>query len=291
MLKNEQQVLSNFTAMIIRLQLISYLLLALNANAQYYFNDIISIKQGNDQYRLLRTQKIASVKAVSYEPDNSITEGFAVTQEMSRDGKKVTITTTSNNQTGTTVNTYDMGILKRTQSNNKNISNKTDYSYDAQGRISKVHLSTVDTFMNSTISEIHEWSYDEYGAPATMLRIKNGVDTTLVQFVKDDQQNIGEEIWRKNGRIVERYYYYYNNNNQLTDIVRYNSKAKKLMPDFVYEYNASNQLSQMTQFSLGSNNYFVWKYKYNDKGLKTEEVCSDKSKLQIGRIEYQYTGL
>ena len=291
MLKNEQQVLSNFTAMIIRLQLICYLFLALNSNAQYYFNDIISIKQGNDQYRLLRAQKIASVKAVSYEPDNSITEGFAVTQEMSRDGKKVTITTTTNNQTGTTVNTYDMGILKRTKSNNKNISNKTDYSYDAQGRISKVHLSTVDTFMNSTISEIHEWSYDEYGAPATMLRIKNSVDTTVVQFVKDDQQNIGEEIWRKNGRIVERYYYYYNNNKQLTDIVRYNSKAKKLMPDFVYEYNASNQLSQMTQFSLGSNNYFVWKYKYNDKGLKTEEVCSDKSKLQIGRIEYQYTGL
>lgn len=277
--------------MIIRLQLISYLFLALNANAQYYFNDIISIKQGNDQYRLLRAQKIASVKAVSYEPDNSITEGFAVTQEMSRDGKKVTITTTSNNQTSTTVNTYDMGILKRTQSNNKNISNKTDYSYDAQGRISKVLLSTVDTFMNSTIFEIHEWLYDEYGAPATMLRIKNGVDTTLVQFVKDDQQNIGEEIWRKNGRIVERYYYYYNNNKQLTDIVRYNSKAKKLMPDFVYEYNTSDQLSQMTQFSLGSNNYFVWKYKYNDKGLKIEEVCSDKSNLQIGRIEYQYTGL
>lgn len=88
MLKNEQQVLSNFTAMIIRLQLICYLFLALNVNAQYYFNDIISIKQGNDQYRLLRAQKIASVKAVSYEPDNSITEGFAVTQEMSRDGKK-----------------------------------------------------------------------------------------------------------------------------------------------------------------------------------------------------------
>lgn len=277
--------------MIIRLQLICYLLLAMNANAQYYFNDIISIKQGNDQYRLLRAQKIASVKAVSYEPDNSITEGFAVIQEISRDGKKVTITTLTNNQIGTTVNTYDLGILKKNQSNNKNISNKTDYTYDAQGRISKVHLSTVDTFMNSTIAEIHDWSYDEYGAPSTMLRIKNNVDTLLVAFIKDDQQNIGEEIWRKNGRIVERYYYYYNSNKQLTDIVRYNSKAKKLLPDFMYEYNTDNQLSQMTQFSLGSNNYFVWKYRYNDKGLKIEEVCSDKSKMQIGRIEYQYTSL
>jgi hypothetical protein len=259
------------------------------ASAQYYFNDIISIRQGNDQYKIWRAQKIAAIKTISYEPDNSITDGFSVTQEISRDGKKVTITTLTNDRTSITVNTYDLGVLKRTQSNNKNISNKTDYTYDAQGRISKVNLSTIDTFMNSTISEIHEWTYDEYGAPASMLKIKNQLDTITVKFIKDDKGNIGEEKWQKNGRTIESYFYYYNANRQLTDIVRYNSKLKKLLPDFVYEYNTANQPTQMTQFSLGSNNYFVWKYKYNDKGLRTEEICSDKSKLQVGRIEYQYT--
>lgn len=259
------------------------------ASAQYYFNDIISIRQGNDQYKIWRAQKIAAIKTISYEPDNSVTEGFSVTQEISRDGKKVTITTLTNDRTSVTVNTYDLGVLKRTQTNNKNISNKTDYSYDAQGRISKVNLSTIDTFMNSTISEIHEWTYDEFGAPASMLKIKNQHDTITVQFIKDEKGNIGEEKWKKNGRTIESYFYYYNANRQLTDIVRYNSKLKKLLPDFVYEYNAANQPTQMTQFSLGSNNYFVWKYKYNDKGLRTEEICSDKSKLQVGRIEYQYT--
>lgn len=259
------------------------------ASAQYYFNDIISIRQGNDQYKIWRAQKIAAIKTISYEPDNSITDGFSVTQDISRDGKKVTITTLTNDRTSITVNTYDLGVLKRTQSNNKNISNKTDYTYDAQGRISKVTLSTIDTFMNSTISEIHEWTYDEYGAPASMLKIKNQHDTITVQFIKDEKGNIGEEKWKKNGRTIESYFYYYNANRQLTDIVRYNSKLKKLLPDFVYEYNAANQPTQMTQFSLGSNNYFVWKYKYNDKGLRTEEICSDKSKLQVGRIEYQYT--
>lgn len=275
--------------MIKRLQFLTCLLLALSANAQYYFNDIISVKQGNEQYKILRAQKIANIKAISYEPDNTITEGFSVTQEISRDGKKLTITTSTNNQTSTTVNSYDLGILKRTQSNNRNISSKTDYNYDAQGRISKVLLSTIDTFMNSTIAEVHEWSYDEYGTPNGMLRIKNNTDTLVVQLIKDDQQNIGEEVWRKNGRVVERYYYYYNNSRLITDIVRYNNKMKKLLPDYIYEYNASNQLSQMTQFSLGSNNYFVWRYKYNEKGLKSEEICSDKSKLTVGRIEYQYT--
>ncbi len=270
------------------LSLLAFLLVSIHSQAQYYFNDLISIRQGNDQYKIWRAQKIATIKAISYEPDNSITEGFSVTQEISRDGKKVIITTQTNNQTSITTNTYDLGVLKRTQTNNKNISNKTDYSYDAQGRISVVNLSTIDTFMNSTLSEIHQWSYDEYGAPVSMLKIKNLTDTVTVQFIKDEQGNIGEEKWKKNGRVIESYYYYYNANRQLTDIVRYNSKLKKLLPDFIYEYNTANQPTQMTQFSLGSNNYFVWKYKYNDKGLKTEEICSDKSKLQVGRIEYQY---
>jgi len=268
--------------------LLTFLLLSIVAGAQYYFNDIISIRQGNDQYKVWRTQKIASIKAVSYEPDNTVTEGFSVTQEISRDGKRVNIITKTNNQTSTTVNSYELGVLKRTQTNNKNISNKTDYTYDAQGRISKVTLSTIDTFMNSTLSEVHEWSYDEYGAPVSMLKIKNQSDTVNVQFIKDEQGNIGEERWKKKDRVIESYYYYYNANRQLTDIVRYNSRLKKLLPDFIYEYNAANQVTQMTQFSIGSNNYFVWKYQYNDKGLKTGETCSDKSKLQVGRIEYQY---
>lgn len=277
--------------MIKGIKLITCLVLILPVHAQYYLNDIISIKQGNDQYRLLRAQKIASVKAISYEPDNTITEGFSVTQEISRDGKKVIITTTRNSQPSITVNTYDLGVLKRTQTNYKNISNKTEYSYDALGRMAKVQLSTIDTFMNSTLSEIHEWAYDEYGAPTSMLKIKNNYDSTIVQFVKDEQGNIGEEKWIKNGRIVERYYYYYNANKQLSDIVRYNSKLKKLMPDFIYEYNTNNQLTQMTQLSIGSSNYFVWKYAYNEKGLKTEEICTDKSKMPVGRIVYQYSSL
>lgn len=92
------------------------------AHAQYYFNDIISIRQGNEQYKIWRTQKIAGIKTVSYEPDHTVTEGFSVTQNISSDGKKVTITTQTNNQNSVTVNTYDLGVLKRTQTNNRNIS-------------------------------------------------------------------------------------------------------------------------------------------------------------------------
>lgn len=265
-------------------------LISIYVDGQYYFNDIVSIRQGNDQYKIWRAQKIASVKAVSYEPDNSITEGFSVSQEISRDGKRVTINTITDNQSSTTINMYDLGILKRTQTDNKGINNKIDYTYDTQGKISKVQLVTTDTAMRSTLTEVHEWSYDEYGAPLTMLKIKNLSDTITIHFIKDEQGNIGEEQWKKNGKTIESYYYYYNADKRLTDIVRYNTRLKKLLPDFVYEYNADGQPAQMTQFSLGSNNYFIWKYAYNDKGLKTQEICIDKTKKQIGRIEYQYNG-
>ena len=32
----------------------------------------------------------------------------------------------------------------------------------------------------------------------------------LYKLEKDEQGNIGEEHWRKNGRLVEKYFYYYN---------------------------------------------------------------------------------
>ena len=109
-----------------------------------------------------------------------------------------------------------------------------------------------------------------------------------VELVKDEQGLIVEEHWKKKNRTIETYYYYYDANKQLTDIVRYNAKLKKLLPDFQYEYDANGRVSQMIQVSMGSSSYFTWKYTYNEKGLKQKEVGYDKEKKMIGRIEYMY---
>ncbi len=271
------------------LLLIGTLLTLQQSYAQYYFNDILSTNQSNEQYKLLRSQKIRVIKAASFEPDNTPTEGFALQQEISQDGKKIVITTTLNQLTSTTTSTYDQGKVKRTQTDNKGISSKTDYTYDAQGRVQKIQFLTSDTAMKSTLTEIHEWRYDEYGAPISMLKIKDGTDTTFITFIKDEQGDIGEEQWKRNGKLVENYFYYYNNKHQLTDIVKPNIKARKLLPEFLYDYDANGKLTQMTQYSLSSNNYFMWKYTYNEKGLKASEVCTDKSKAVVGRIVYNYT--
>lgn len=36
------------------------------------------------------------------------------------------------------------------------------------------------------------------------------------------------------------------------------------------------------------NDYLIWKYEYNDKGLRIRELCYNKQKQLPGRIEYQY---
>ncbi len=268
-------------------------LLVLSAScsfAQYYYNDLVSIRLGAEQYKLLRSNKVRNIKVLSYDADNQPAEGFFLEQEISQDGKKITITDASiSGKKNTTINNYELGKLKRAVANGNGIENKTEYQYDEKGRLLKVILTTADTAMKYTTTELHEWSYDDKDQPLSMLKVKNKNDTTLVSFVKDDQGNIAEEHWKRKNTQPEVYYYYYNAKNELTDIVRYNNRLKKLLPDFLYEYDTSGRISQMTQVSLGSNNYFTWKYTYNEKGLKQKETCFDKSKKQVGSVEYVYT--
>ena len=265
------------------------LLLSSALYSQYFFNDIVSTQSANEQYRLLRANKVKKIKATSYEADNSVSDGFLLEEEISPDGKKTTLTSAVAGTTpSTTSRTYELSKLRRTQSFNKGIENKTEYTYNDKGLVQKIVLTTADTAMKYASIETHEWQYDDKGQPVSMLKIKNHDDTVLVELVKDDRGMVTEERWKKKNRMLENYYYYYDNSNRLTDIVRYNARLKKLIPDFQYEYDAASRISQMTQISLSTSNYVIWKYTYDDKGLKTAETGFDKQKNQVGRIQYTY---
>lgn len=264
-------------------------ILITNGYSQYYFNDMVSTQLSNDQYKLLRTNKIRKIKAISYEADNSATEGFALEEEISMDGKKIILSTAlSGGKSSVTTRTYELGKLKRTLSGSNGIENKTEYSYTDKGQIQKILFTTTDTAMKSVSTEAHEWNYNDAGQPVSMLKIKNRADTTLVELIKDEQGLVIEEHWKKKNRNLESYYYYYDQKNLLTDIVRYNARLKKLLPDYQYEYDANGKISQMTQVSMSSSSYIIWKYSYNEKGLKQKETGFDKEKKLAGRIEYTY---
>jgi hypothetical protein len=257
--------------------------------SQYYFNDIVSMQTGNEHYKSLRTQKIKKIKASSFEADNSPTEGFLLEEDISMDGKKIVLTTAlSGGKQSTTTRTYELSKLKRIQAFSNNIETRTDYFYDAKGLVQKIQFTTTDTAMKYISTEVHEWLYNETGQPVSMLKIKNKTDSTSIEFVKDEKGLIVEEKWKKKARTLETYYYYYDAGNHLTDIVRFNNRLRKLIPDFQYEYDTNGRMSQMTQFSISSASYIIWKYTYNDKGLKLSEEGFDKEKKLVGRIVYSY---
>ncbi len=267
----------------------SFLLFSANYG-QFYFNDIVSTHQGNDQYKLFRSLKVKKITATSFEADNSLTDGFLFEQEISLDGKKIVLNTaTSIGKSSVTTRNYEMGRLKKSQSNNNGIDNKTEYFYSDNGVLQTIQLTIIDTALKTTMLETHEWKYNEKSLPISMLQIKNKKDTVLVKLDTDEKGLVLEENWYKKSKVVETYYYYYNDKNQLTDIVRYYAKMKKLLPDFQYEYNELGNVSQLLQISLSSANYLIWKYGYNDRGLKSKEIAYDKGKKMVGRIEYLYT--
>ncbi len=256
---------------------------------QYYFNDLVSVQMGNEQYRLFRSRKIKQVTATSYEADNSITQGFLLEEDISLDGKRIQLRTAiASGHTSVTNRFYESGKIRRTQTYSNGIGNKTDYTYTDKGQIQKISLTTTDTAMKNTVTEVHEWSYDDKGLPVSMLLVKNKVDTTLVEMIKDEHGWVIEEHWKKKNRTQEIYYYYYDTAGHLTDIVRYNARLKKLIPDFQYVYDSTGKVIQMTQISMGSASYFVWKYEYNEKGLKQQEAGYDKERKLAGKIVYTY---
>jgi len=256
--------------------------------SQYYFNDIIATQQSQLQYQLLRTNKVKKITAISYEEDKTPTEGFKLEQELSVDGKKmVTHSSNISGKTSETTSFFELGKLKKTQTYSNNIENKMEYGYDAHGRNNFFTLTTIDTSMKYHSVETHEWHYNSLGRLTDVLKIKNGVDSSYASFIYDEEENLVEEHWKKKNKELETYYYYYNKAHQLTDIVRFNAKLRKLIPDYQYEYDEKGRVIQMTQLAANGA-YFKWKYVYNEKGLKVSEICSDYKNLIVGSIEYRY---
>lgn len=261
---------------------------SLQANAQYYYSDIVGVKQTNQQYKLLRTFQYKRVNAVSFEGGQP-SKDFVLEQTIANDGSKIT----TRSSTIGTAETYFIGyyrnnkIISTSDSGNSAI-NTVVYEYDNTGKVSSVASSSRDFDGTDLNAEMHTWTYNEKGLPEKMLKVKNQLDTTFVTFTYDEEDNVAEEKWLKNNRVIETYYYYYSAKKQLTDIVRFNRKAKTMLPDYIFEYDNAGHISQMTQTQSGTANYLTWKYTYNENGMKQKEIVFNKQKELLGRIEYKY---
>lgn len=275
-----------------RMKLFIIALLTVNCSiihAQYYYNDIVSNTQSNKQYALLKQNKIKKVTVNSFNADGSASDGFQLQQEFDMYWRKMT--TTSRTITGATsilTTAYENNKVKKIEEITKGVQQKTEYTYDDAGKLKTISSTMKDTALKYQTTEVHVWQYNSNNQPERMLKIKNVKDTTLIQFIYDEKGNVAEERWSNKGLLLEIYYYYYNNKNQLTDIVRFNQKVKKMLPDFLFDYDEKGNIIEYTTIHIGNSNYNTWKYTYNTEGLKQEEICYNKQKEIVGRISYTY---
>lgn len=256
--------------------------------AQYYYKDLVTTGQSSQQFTSFKQHSVKKVNLISYGGNSTETAGFTCEQNIDL-ARRTVNTFTSTTVVGdsylfTRYNEQDK--LTNTTDSAQNATSTTTYTYDVMGRLSTI--TTVSISDNITTSETHFYTYDANGKPAKMLRVRDNVDTTFVKFILDEHGNVGEEKVTRANLPASTVYYYYDAKNRLTDVVRYNAKAKRLLPDYMFEYNENDQLKKMVVVPSGTNEYQSWYYQYEPGGLKKMDLCYDKAQKLLGKVVYEY---
>lgn len=272
------------------LSLAAVLIFSSTAFGQYYYKDIVGTRETAEIIKAYQNNKVSRVLLNSFDEDGTKTENFYVEQVFSPANQTLRTITRSGLTEESTLTSYvnDKGQVTKTVDSSESMISTSLYQYDGEGRLVSFTSSSSDTSKRLNQEEEHQWFYKE-GRAERMLRIKNKVDTAFVSFKYDANGNIVEENSTRKGIKSEPVYYYYDAQNRLTDIVRYNPKARRLLPEYMFEYSANNQVIQKMTFPANSSEYLIWRYQYDDRGLKVKEAVFDKKKQLNGKVEYVYS--
>lgn len=266
------------------------LLSAVSANAQHYYKDILAVEQTVSTQKLYAAEKVKKVTLKSLDADRTVTRNFMCYQLVSPDFTQLTTITRTDFSGNSNMKTFfdtNGRLLQVKDSTDGNVTT-TSYVYSPQGKLQSLTTtirSLKDAFEQK---EEHQWQYTSKGAPEQMVRILNGKDTTLVTFITDEAGKVLEEKTIFSPRRSETIYYYYNQEGRLSDIVRYNTKARRLLPDYMFEYDNAGKVVKTVHIPNNSSNYLTWVYQYDAAGLKLSETALDKQKEMMGRITYAY---
>jgi hypothetical protein len=259
---------------------------ALSSKAQYYYKDIVGTAETNGQMKRLRDAGVRTVTLVSFDGDGSKSEALDIHQNLTGDRLVTTTVLDSNTTVLVTVLDAQARVTQTIDSSEAQLTT-TSYSYNSAGQLEVVESFTTDPTGKFTQREVHRWEWTG-GRVTRMARIKNGIDSTIASFVADEKGNVAEEHLQRTGYPEDVVYYYYNESRRMTDIVRYNEKAKRLLPEYMFEYNEAGQVIQRITVPSNNSNYNTWRYLYDSRGLKVKEALYDRYKQQTGRVEYQY---
>jgi hypothetical protein len=259
-------------------------------HAQYYYKDIIGTRELNQMIKLYIDNKVSKVEATGYDGEGAKNSDFSETHDLFKDRKLLKIAT--RNKTTITNQYYrfdDNGYLSSISDTSTAGISTTTYTYDSKNNPVLIKNTLTDTDDSIYANEVHQWFYNAQGNPVRMLRIVNNTDTTDIRFTLDDRGNVAEELPFIKKLSRDKTYYYYDGKNRMTDIVRYNVKARRLLPDYMFEYSDKNQVIQkITTLSTIGLGYLIWRYVFDDRGLKTKEATFNRDKVMTGKIEYSY---
>lgn len=266
-----------------------FLIINFTLNAQYYYKDVIGTHETNNMMKIYRANKVVGVNLTGYDPDGTRTEDFFVEQVMIGNNKLKTTTRSGVTDESQLLSDFDeQSRIISTLDTSGSMVSTTTYTYDGTGKLSWTKSISSDTSQSINEVEEHKWFYTSTGTPERMLRIKNSSDTTELRFVTDESGNVTEEQSFRKGIAGETVYYYYDDKKRLTDVVRFNRRAGRLLPDYMFEYSSSNQVIQKITVPPNNSDYLIWRFQYDARGLKIKEACYTRYKQMTGKIEYQY---
>jgi len=271
---------------------LSLLLVFLDSAAfsQYYYKDIVSVRQSHSDWQSYKDQKIKSIIVHSFEADEQPSKGFFCEKKISKNYKEIDTYTRTVLSGKSLLSTYfdkNGYLIKSEDSSESNVSIST-YQYDANNNLLSISTdsrSSDDDYVTS-LNETHQYIYNDKGELQKMLRIRNQKDSSETVFEVDEKGNVIDE--KEIAVDGSHFYYYYDDRNRLTDVVRYSFIKQKMLPDFIFQYNEQGQVSQMIESQEGvASDYNIWNYVYDD-GLRIKEKCYSKDKQLLGYLEYEY---
>ncbi len=278
--------------------LLPFLLISsLSLHAQYYYDDIVGTRETNRLMQTYLGQKVRMVTATGYDNKGVKATDFTEVQEIKENGRLLRLSAIRNFKKVVTLSRFDeQGRVISITDSAADIQSITLYNYDVAGRVSKVENKVLDSTNAFNHTETHWWYYNEKGLPVTMWRVisnngaENSTDSLEIRFTTDEEGNTGEERTFRKGVETGYLYYYYDDQHRLLDIVRFNTRLKKLLPDVMFEYDENGRIVQKTTTTSSLHlGYLIWRYIYNENGLKTKEVLFNSDKQITGRIEFAYT--
>jgi len=265
------------------------LMLHLTVFSQYYYTDLVDARLINDRMKNLTAQKVKLITATGYDAAGAKTSDFSERQEVDGEKKSINITSRNGQQVNRQYYQFDNDYrLTSVTDSSDGIKTVTSYAYD-NGNITSIKTAVKDSLQDFIETIEHQYQYNTVGKPERLLRILNGKDSSEYRFTLEEHKNVADEQLFRRGVGYDRVYYYYDDKNRLTDVVRYNKKAQKLLPTMMFEYDDTGRIIQkLTVVSADNPDYLIWRYLYDAKGLKTKEALFNKNKELTGRIEYTY---